>query len=280
LQPIKSRRKRRRGHAWLTKLESDAQNLHIRAVEDLSLYGAKTTRTCLRPGALRRLIAPGITAFIGVLILLALGSWQIERLHWKEGILAQIAAGEANPAVPLSDHPGPYQKVEAVGHFRPDLAVLFGDEVGDTPQGQRMGGELIVPLERQGAPPVLVDRGWVPDPIPASLPWPKAEARVDGYVQAPLKGGVFTPAPDLTHRRFYSLDPAQIGAAVGLKQVAPFILIAMGPATPGQLPVPAAHLPRPPNNHLEYALIWFALAGGLVLVFGSWARTMLIDERH
>ncbi len=251
---------------------------HSSGVNDLSLSQAGAAGAGIRPGAVRRLIAPGIAAFISLLILLALGAWQIQRLHWKERILAQIALAEANPAVPLTGNPGPFQKVEVAGHFRPDLAVLFGAEVGGTPE--RMGGELIVPLERANGPPVLVDRGWVPDPVPASVAWPKGEVRVDGYVQAPLKPGVFTPAPDAKRRRFYALDPAEIGAALGLNQVAPFTLVALGRAVPEELPVPAAHLPRPENNHLQYALTWFGLAGGLVLVFGTWARTMLSDERN
>ena len=228
---------------------------------------------------LRRLLVPGISAAVAFLILIALGCWQIERLHWKERILAQIAAAEANPPVPLSGQPGPYEKVVVTGHFQPDLVALYGAIVGDTPQGERMGADLIVPLARPGKPPVLVDRGWVPDPIPADLPWPNGETRVDGYVQTPLKPGLFTPSPDLKNRRFYSLDPAEIAKTLGLRQVAPFVLVAMGPGKPDELPVLAQHLPRPPNNHLEYALIWFALAGGLVLVFTNWARAILHDDR-
>ena len=81
------------------------------------------------------------------------------------------------------------------------------------------------------------------------------------------------------HRRFYALDPGVIAAALGLKTVAPFTLIAMGPVEFGHYPAPAIHLPRPPNDHFQYALTWFGLAGALVLVFGSWAYTKLQNER-
>jgi surfeit locus 1 family protein len=228
---------------------------------------------------LRHLLLPGICAAVAFLILISLGCWQIQRLHWKERILAQISTAEANSPVPLSGQPGPYEKVVATGRFRPDLAALYGASLGDTPQGQRLGADLIVPLERPGEPPVLVDRGWVPDPVPANLPWPEGETRVDGYVQTPQRPGVFTPSPDVKNRRFYALDPAEISRTLSLGQVAPFVLVAMGPDKLGQYPVPAQYLPRPPNNHLQYALTWFALAGGLVFVFTNWARTILHNER-
>lgn len=237
------------------------------------------THSPVRWRDLRSLALPALCAFLALLILLALGAWQIQRLHWKEGILARISAAEAAPPVPLQGTPGPFEKVEVTGRFRPDEAALFGAIVGTTPQGDRMGGDLIVPLERTDGPPVLVDRGWVPDPIPTDVTWPTGDAHVSGYVLAPQTPGIFTPAPDAAHRRFYALDPGVIAAALGLKTVAPFTLIAMGPVEFGHYPAPAIHLPRPPNDHFQYALTWFGLAGALVLVFGSWAYTKLQNER-
>jgi surfeit locus 1 family protein len=53
----------------------------------------------------------------------------------------------------------------------------------------------------------------------------------------------------------------------------------LGPAVPGRYPIPAQHLPRPPNNHLQYALTWYGLAGALVVTFAAWSRKVLRDER-
>ncbi len=212
-----------------------------------------------------------------LLVLLALGSWQLRRLAWKEGILAQIARAEAAPAVPLPADPGPYTKVSLTGRLRPDLAAYYGAEVEDTPAGPEMGAQLIVPLERNSAAPVLVDRGWVPLSIPAPVEWPRGPVTIDGYIQTPQQPGLFTPDPDLQHRQFFALDPARIGGALRV-HLAPFTLIAMGPAVPDRYPVPAQHLPRPPNNHLQYALTWYGLAGALVLVFATWSRKALHDD--
>ncbi len=218
-------------------------------------------------------------ATLMLLTLLALGTWQVKRLAWKEGILAEIADAEAAPAVPLGPHPPPFAKVSATGRYREDLAALYGAEVEDTPAGPELGAELIVPLERPGADPVLVDRGWVPTSVPAPSYWPQPPVTVDGYAHAPDRPGLFTPHDDATHRRFYALDPPAIGAALGLKRIAPLTLVALGPEVAGRYPVPAQHLPRPPNDHLQYALTWYGLAGALVVVFVAWSRKVLRDER-
>jgi surfeit locus 1 family protein len=208
-------------------------------------------------------------------LLLWLGTWQVHRLAWKEGVLARIGAAEKAPAVPLPPNPAPYQKVRVTGTPRNDLTALYGDEVRTTPEGTQMGGQLIVPLERPGAPPVLVDRGWVPTTRAEPLVLPAGPVTIEGFVQPAVRPGAFSGKPDLAMRRFYTLDPQEIGAALGLKEVAPFTVVALGPARPQVFPAPAHHLPRPPNNHLSYAITWYALAAILLGMFLLWARKVL-----
>ena len=68
---------------------------------------------------------------------------------------------------------------------------------------------------------------------------------------------------------------ATLGATLGLGKVAPFTLVEMGDAPPEHWPDPAQHLPRPPNNHLSYAITWYGLAFALVVIFSIWARKAL-----
>ena len=109
-----------------------------------------------------RIIVPGFTTLVLMVVLIGLGTWQVQRLHWKQTILAQISEAEAALAVPLSDEPAPYTKVSVSGRFRFDRAAQYGIEVRDTRAGPTVGSDQIVPLDRDGAPPLLVDRGWVP----------------------------------------------------------------------------------------------------------------------
>jgi len=224
----------------------------------------------------RRLLWPASGALVMLLILLALGTWQVHRLHWKEAILGEIARAEAAPAVPLAGNPGPFSKVWVSGRLRNDLAASYGADVRDTPTGPELGTYLIVPLERSNEATLLVDRGWVPGKRNGPINQPQGIVSISGYVHPGDHPGMFSARDDPATRTFYTLDPATIGATLGLKNVAPFILVALGPSSAEHYPEPAAHLPRPPNNHFIYAVTWYGLALALVVMFFVWARGMLL----
>ena len=223
---------------------------------------------------LRRLLWPGVMATAMLAILLALGTWQVERLHWKRDVLAQIARAEAAPAEELPATPEPYSKVQVTGHLRDDLSASYGAEVRDTPVGTQLGTQLIEPLERDDGV-ILVDRGWVPDKRPHPIARPEGDITLEGYVRPSDMPGWFSAKDNPATRQFYTLDASAIGAALGLPEVAPFILVAIGPPPPERYPDPARHLPRPPNNHLSYAITWYGLALALVVIFVLWARKVM-----
>lgn len=226
---------------------------------------------------MRRLLWPGVMAALMLMVLLALGTWQIERLHWKRGLLAQIARAEMAPAAPLQDEPGPFTKVQVTGELRDDLSASYGAEVRDTPAGPQLGTQLIVPLEREEGEPILVDRGWVPQSRPRAIALSSGEVTLDGYVRPGDQPGLFSAPDNPATRQFYTLDPRAIGAGLGLQNVAPFVLVAMGSPPPEHYPDPARHLPQPPNNHLSYAITWYGLAIALVVIFVLWARKVLTE---
>jgi surfeit locus 1 family protein len=208
-------------------------------------------------------------------VLLGLGTWQVERLRWKQQALAQIARAEAAPAVPLPPEPDPFIKVQVTGHLRDDLSASYGAEVRDTPQGTLLGTYLIQPLERDEGEAILVERGWVPDKRPQPIALTEGDVTVEGYVRPSDTPGLFSAPDDPAARRFYTLDAPVIGAALGLPRIAPFVIVAMGPPPPERYPDPARHLPRPPNNHLSYAITWYGLAIALLVIFVLWARKVL-----
>ena len=230
-----------------------------------------TASTATRPRSVAAtLLFPAAVTAIMLAILIGLGVWQLQRLQWKRAILAEIDQAEAAPAIPLPDHPQQFTKVEATGRFIPGKQARYGAEVRDLPGGPTLGSRVIEPLERPGQDPLLVDRGWSPD---GPAPEPTGAVSVTGYIRTPDMPGLFSASDDPAARYFYTLDPAKIGPALGLPRQAPFTLVAMGDA-PGS-PSPATALPRPPNDHLNYALTWFGLALSLLAVFAAYCRKVL-----
>jgi surfeit locus 1 family protein len=216
-------------------------------------------------------LVPALSTLAMLAVLIGLGTWQVHRLAWKRGLLAEIAAAEKAPPVPLPPNPTPFMKVAVHGRLLADRTALYGAEVREGRAGPALGGQLIVPLERTGAPPLLVDLGWVPTERRASIPLPQGEVTIVGYVRPPDHPGWFSANDNPALRQFFTLDPQAIGAALGLSRVAPFTLIALGPAPPPGQPDPAHALPRPPNNHLQYAITWYGLAAALLVVFVVYA---------
>ena len=218
---------------------------------------------------MRRLAVPAISTAVMLVILLGLGVWQLQRRDWKHHLLAQIDAAERLPAIPLPADPTPFAKVRIDGHLRTDLSAIYGAEV----RGDTLGGQLIMPLERAGADPVLVDLGWVPNDARAKLTLP--EGSVEGFVRPAEHATYFSGTDNPAKHLFYTLDPGPIGASLGLAHVAPFTLVAIGTPHPGVLPDPATALPRPPDNHLQYALTWFGFAITLLVIFVLYVRKTL-----
>jgi surfeit locus 1 family protein len=218
-----------------------------------------------------RLVGPGLATACMLAVLIGLGVWQLQRLAWKTALLAQIDQAEQSPAIPLPADPPQFAKVRIEGKLRPDLQAFYASDVRQLPSGPTIGAHLIEPLERPGQDPVMVDLGWVPTGMTVA----PGGTSVEGYIRQPDHPGLFSAGADIAKRHFYTLDPAPIAASLGIAHAAPFTLMVMGDVTPGVFPQPATSLPRPPNDHLNYALTWFGLAMSLLVVFAAYARKVL-----
>ncbi len=223
----------------------------------------------------RRLLVPCALTAAMLVVLCGLGSWQVRRLAWKNAVLAHIAQAEANAPVPLAGAtPAQFTKIQVSGHWRADALAHYGAALGGNLNNPVMGADALQVLDRDDGPAVLVDRGWVPTD-PAPLP-DRGAASVTGYVRAREISGFLSAPDDVPGRHFYALDAVKIGAAVGGAPVVPFTVVAVGPppvcAIGRSCPVPVENLPRPANNHLQYAITWYGLALTLLCVFGVWLR--------
>jgi surfeit locus 1 family protein len=178
--------------------------------------------------------------------------------------------------VPLgSATPPRFTKVSATGVLSGTFA-LYGSDVRDVGAATQIGAQLLEVLARPDMAPLLVDLGWVRADYRDSVRPVTGPATITGYVRAPEHPGWLSAADDVAGRHFYTLDPAAIGAALGVPDVAPFTLVALGQPAGGG-PVPAEALPRPADNHLQYAITWFGLAATLLVIFGSWTRKKLSE---
>lgn len=213
-----------------------------------------------------------VVAIPAVLILVALGVWQVERREWKHALLARIAAETAAPPRDLVEAlSGPeadraYAHVEADGTVDPTRGVhLFA------PEGQGGADYRVITALDYGERAILVDLGTITEAEKAALTTPVPEAaggavHIQGILRPAETPGWTTPEPDLKANRWYVRDTAAIAAALGLKDVPPFVLQAETPNV-GGLPRAVPFRPELPDNHLAYATTWFSLALILIVVY-------------
>jgi surfeit locus 1 family protein len=245
------------------------------------------------------LLWPTLMTIVGLSVIVSLGSWQMQRKAWKEGLIAQIEARRtASPldveavvgAITASD-PGEaglggsrgaeYLRARVTGRFLHDREQFYyapHPKLGP-------GFHVLTPLEITGqAPRVLfVNRGFVPEALKdrqkrqAGLV--EGPTTVTGLVRLQGKTGSFTPANDPAKNLWYWRDIPALGRAAfptGERNILPFVLDAEAePATPGGWPKGGTTEIKLPNRHLEYALTWYGLAATLAVIYLLFARGRL-----
>ena len=217
-----------------------------------------------------------IATAVSLAILIGLGVWQVERLQWKEGLLARMEARKAAPARPLASvlaaaRPGEDLEFTRVSLDCPGLASaryveLYSIQAGDP--GSRLVSACPLPGGAYDA--VLVDRGFVGQTISARPPQAPSAApvAVTGVLRRGGKGSALTPA--LRGERWFVRDVDGMAAALGVRRPVPYVIAAETSSNPEWKALRPAPLPGSiSNNHLGYAITWFGLAGALLAVYAG-----------
>ena len=214
----------------------------------------------LAPAALLALLALAFAGFT------TLGCWQVQRLHWKHALVARVESRiHAVPApMPgraawprIAAESDEYRRVYADGRYLQgrDTRVQAVTALGP-------GFWILTPL-RTGDGIVLVNRGFAPDDaLDRIAPPPAGRVRVRGLLRIDEPRGRFLRRKRPGEDRWYSRDLAAIAARRGLGGVAPYFIDAdAGPAQAGERwPRGGMTVVRFRDQHLQYALTWFALA--------------------
>ncbi|MCC5977148.1 MAG: SURF1 family protein [Salinarimonas sp.] len=235
------------------------------------------------------LIAAAIATVVSLAILITLGNWQMERLAWKEGLIAQMqerAYGEPGAILPPGEwgnyqpQEEEYRRVSISGRFLHAEEVAVHGLMPTRTRGNPVQGfYLLTPLEIGEGARVFVNRGFVPtsmrDPAARPAPPPEGEVNLTGLVRAPEERGMFVPENIPQDERWMVRDIAQMGDARRIDGVAPFYIDAEFDPDAPDWPRAGATVLDPPNNHLQYALTWYGLAAVLAVIFLIYARPRL-----
>ena len=218
-------------------------------------------------------------------LLIGLGVWQLQRFEWKQGLIAQIEARAHAEPVTLKETVTRARAGEDVGYLRVRVEGRFDNSkerhlyaVSDG----TLGWHVITPLKTPEGEVVLVDRGFVPDALKEQSSRAQGEINdevaVTGLARAPDTQGRFIPDNEPAENRWFWRDLDAMSRSMfpaGAPDIAPFILEAERSDIPGGWPLGGQTRLDLPNNHLQYALTWFLLALGLVVIYAVYVRQAL-----
>src|SRR5713226_8057175 len=243
----------------------------------------------------------GLFTLVMVALLVGLGVWQLQRRVEKHALIAALSERLAATPGPL---PLPSQwsaltpardefrrvSFAATYESRPDAMVYSsGSSVREDISGP--GTWAFLPAALAGGETVVINAGFVQNTMQDRAQQDRAVARLianepvmlTGYIRFPEVAGALTPSENLAKRLWFTRDHLAmariLGWGEGGRPVAPFYIDL-------EQPVPASGIPKPgplevhlKDDHLQYAITWFALAGAVVIAFAVWLRAVALSPK-
>jgi surfeit locus 1 family protein len=225
----------------------------------------------------------GLVLFVGFA---ALGTWQVERRTWKLDLIERVNQRIHAPAVP-APREAEWAQLEAAAieyrHVRLTGRFMVGqDTFVQAVTALGSGFWMLSPFQRDDGSVVLVNRGFVTSAAPAPDSGVAAPAVVTGLLRLTEPAGGFLRSNDPAANRWFSRDVAAIAGARKLGRVAPYFVdeeasAAAGVTAASGQPVAGLTVVAFRNNHLVYAITWYALA---LMVAGAAVLAVQNTKRH
>ena len=202
---------------------------------------------------LKKLIFPSILGLFGLIILLALGIWQVQRLAWKNALIEKILTSVSRPPITIVpdkiDSDSQYLAVRANGEFlTEELHVLHSIK----PYGP--GFKLIKPFKLTSNEIILVDLGFIEEKN-KSKERIIINSTITGNIFFPNETDFFTPEPNFDRNIWFSRNLKAIANYLG---TIPILLVLSTSVDEAVIATPLKS--NLTNNHLQYAITWFSMA--------------------
>jgi cytochrome oxidase assembly protein ShyY1 len=227
-----------------------------------------------------------VVAFAG------LGTWQLQRRVAKQALIAALTERLAALPGPLPSQwraltptNDEFRRVSFTATYAPlpdAMVYSSGSAVRNDISGP--GTWAFLPARLPDGETLVVNAGFVPNTMQDRAWQDRAVGRLiagqsatlTGYIRFPESAGALTPPADAAKRLWFTRDHLAMARALGWgergKQVAPFYIDLESPVPEGGIPKPGPLEVHLKDDHLQYAITWFALAGAVVIAFGVWLR--------
>ncbi len=197
-------------------------------------------------------------------IFCALGTWQLYRLQWKLEIINQITVGlNSNPVEYSNLMKKNYQRVNTKGKYIFDEQIyLYSLNDSGKP-----GYDVITPFRTHKNENLLVNRGWISKEFkgnPGINSKKNEEQKIVGLLRKVYKPNMFKPANDIENNVWFSINLKDLNNFTG-KKFNEFIIFLEDSET--KVPLPKKISIDVPNNHLKYAITWYAISISIIFYY-------------
>jgi surfeit locus 1 family protein len=220
---------------------------------------------------------PTLMTLLGIAILCALGAWQMHRLSWKEDLLRQMDAELSKDASQIlldsDDFRGEddLKRGSVRGTYDFEKQILIGPRTFNNLPGRH----VYTPLRLEDGTYILINRGWVPTDWTSAHETPEArdaaqrnaQGGIIGMLRRKWDGSPFTPDNKPEADKWYKPDTQAVAKAKNIPTLHDALFMLEGTETEGDYPIAVSTKATPPNNHLQYAIFWFTMAGILAVIF-------------
>ena len=214
-------------------------------------------------------ILPLLFIILAFFALLSLGFWQISRLKEKELFISSMQYNLSNPPVDpktLSAN-ALYARIKVKGHFLSDKNIhLYGRK---SMSKEKDGYYLITPFQTSNDKIILVTRGWFAQKHKNSInDIVDHSTEISGVTLPSEKNRLFVPGNDIANNIWFTLDLQQASQVLGLNLENFYLIMDSSSDNPSQFLkiLSTERLLHIRNDHLEYAVTWFALAIALAVI--------------
>ena len=218
-----------------------------------------------------------IFAFPSFLILIILGSWQVQRLSWKSDLISNYNNNFQQAPITVKElfkdrKNNKYRRTVIYGEYDHANEIQI---IGKTYEGNA-GFHIITPFILENNEIIYINRGWVPkkyaDKKTRKFSLLEEKVRLVGLVRLPQKKGYFVPENEPVNGFWFTIIPEEFNGHLNIIGEKEFYIDELNIDEKLKLPMPANGKVQVPNNHLQYAITWYSLALGLLIVYFAWHR--------
>lgn len=264
---------------------------------ELRNEGTSQSQAEMTATAGRRRLGFGLFTLAMVVVLTGLGLWQLQRRAEKHALIAALS--ERLAAAPVSLPPRAQWNALTPGldEFRrvsfgatyaaaPDAMVYSsGSAVRDDISGP--GTWAFMPARLSSAETVVINAGFVQNTMQDRALEDRVVARLvtgepvtlTGYIRFPETAGWLTPSENPAKRLWFARDHLAMAKSLVWGEVAPFYVDLEQPVPPNGIPKPGPLDVHLKDDHLQYAITWFALAGAVAIAFAIWLTGQPLGKR-